>query len=318
MISLITGIGGLIGSHLAEHLIKNGDEVTGLYFNSTIGIEELPKEASLFECDVRYFNSVYEILSKCKPDRIFHLAAQSQPVVSLTKPQETFDINCIGTINVFESIKLIRKQNADYNPKVIVACSSAEYGASLTEENVPINEDTPLLPLHPYGVSKVAQDLLAFQYYKNEMLNGIRVRIFNTTGPGKVNDVCSDFTRRVVEIEKGKTKKLLVGNISTKRAILDVRDLCLALELLSEKGTPGEVYNVSGDKIYLISDIIEIIKNNSNAKIEIEVNPALLRPTDEPVIFGDSTKLKKCTLWKQQYSIEMTIKDMLEYWRKRI
>jgi GDP-mannose 4,6-dehydratase len=317
MISLITGIGGMIGSHLAEYLLKNGNKVVGLYFNSTVNINELPRETTLIECDVRYYKSIFDAISKYMPDKIFHLAAQSFPTVSLLKPQETFDINCGGTINVFESILSIRKQNSQYNPPVVVACSSAEYGASLTPENTPIKEDAQLLPLHPYGVSKVAQDLLTYQYHKNYNLNGIRARIFNTTGPRKTNDVCSDFTKRVVEIEQGKTKKLFVGNVSTQRAITDVRDLVIALDLLSEKGIAGEAYNLSGEKVYQISDIIEIIKKNSPANIETETDPQLLRPTDEPVIFGDSAKLKSHTGWKQEYSLERTIIDMLEYWREK-
>ena len=308
----------MVGSHLAEHLLKKGDTVMGINYNPTIDIEELPIEALLIECDVRYFNRVHDIISKYKPDRIFHLAAQSLPVVSLTRPQETFDINCTGTINIFESIKLIRKQFPDYNPKIIVACSSAEYGSSLTPENTPIKEEEQLLPLHPYGASKVAQDLLAYQYFKTDGLAGIRVRIFNTTGPRKTNDVCADFTKRAIEIEKGLNNRLLVGNLSTKRAIADVRDLVVALELLSLKGEAGEVYNVSGDKAYKISEIVEVIRKNSSANIETETDKRLLRPTDEPVIFGDSTKLIKCTGWKQQYSLEQTIIDMLEYWRKRL
>jgi len=318
MISLITGIGGLVGSHLAEFLLEKGDTVIGIYYNSTINLDEVSKEALLIECDIRYLNSVYDVIVKYSPDRIFHLAAQSLPTVSLFKPQETFDINCIGTVNVFESIKLTRNRIPHYNPKVLVACSSAEYGASLTVENTPIKEETQLLPLHPYGASKVAQDLLAYQYFKNDGLHSIRARIFNTTGPRKTNDVCSDFTKRTVEIEKGKADKLFVGNITTKRAIMDVRDLVAALELLSEKGTAGEVYNISGDKAYLISDIIEIIKRNSKADFIVEVDNDLLRPTDEPIIFGDSTKLINCTGWKQQYPVEKTIVDMLYYWRERI
>ena len=318
MHSLITGIGGMIGSHLSEFLLNKGDKITGIYYNSTVNIELISKKINIIECDIRYFNSVYNIISKSFPDRIFHLSAQSLPTVSLYKPQETFDINCIGTINIFESIKLIRKHNPHYNPMIIVACSSAEYGASLTVENTPIKENTQLLPLHPYGVSKVAQDLLAYQYYQSDGLNNIRARIFNTTGPRKTNDVCSDFTKRAVEIEKGITDKLLIGNISTKRAITDVRDLVIALELLSIKGESGDVYNISGDKAYIISDIIEIIRNNTHVKIELEVDTNLLRPTDEPVIFGDSTKLIDRTGWKQQYTIERTIIDMLNYWRNII
>ena len=318
MKSLITGIGGMIGSHLAECLLKKGDTVLGIHYNSTINISELPKEVALFERDVRDFDSVHEVISESVPDRIFHLAAQSLPFVSVFKPQETFDINCKGTINIFESVKLSRKNYPDYNPMIVTACSSAEYGASLTPENIPIREDAQLLPLHPYGVSKVAQDLLAYQYYKSDNLNSVRARIFNTTGPRKTNDACSDFIRQVVEIEKGLRKKLTVGNTSTKRAITDVRDLADALELLSVKGVPGEVYNISGDKVYLISEIIEIIRKHATSEFEIEVDNKLFRPVDEPVIFGDSNKLINLTGWKQRFSIERTIIDTLEYWRKKI
>ena len=317
MVSLITGIGGMVGSHLAELLLKNGDKVVGLYYNSTVELKELPREAVLSECDIRYFKTVYDVIAKTMPDRIFHLAAQSFPTVSLIRPQETFEINCNGTINIFESIKLIKRQSAYYNPKIVVACSSAEYGASLTPENTPIKEDMPLLPLHPYGVSKVAQDLLSYQYFKSDSLYSIRARIFNTTGPRKINDVCSDFTKRTVEIEKGISNRLLIGNISTKRAIADVRDLVIALELLSIKGAVGEAYNISGNKVFEISEIIDIIKNFSRTNITVETDKSLYRPTDEPVIFGDSTKLINCTGWKQNYSLETTISDMLDYWRKK-
>ena len=317
MVSLITGVGGMIGSHLAEYLLGKGDCVAGINFNPTINIEELPEEVTLIECDVRYYKLVEDIISTYTPDKIFHLAAQSLPSVSLIRPQETFDINCTGTINIFESIKSIRQQKPLYNPTIVVACSSAEYGASFTPENIPIREDAPLLPLHPYGASKVAQDLLTWQYFKSDGLKGLRARIFNTTGPRKINDVCSDLTKRTVEIERGKINKLPVGNISTKRAITDVRDLVTALDLLSEKGMPGEVYNISGDQAYTISDIIDIIREKAETIIDIEVDSRLLRPTDEPIIFGDSTKLKKCTGWKQQYPIENTITDMLAYWRKK-
>src|SRR6202000_1553997 len=118
------------------------------------------------------------------------------------------------------------------DPVVIVACSSAQYGLSMTEDKVPLPEDTPMLPLHPYGVSKVAQDLLTFQYYQNDRIRGIRARIFNTTGPRKTNDVISDWARHVVRIERGKERALRVGNLNTRRAILDVNDLIEALFML--------------------------------------------------------------------------------------
>jgi nucleoside-diphosphate-sugar epimerase len=149
----------------------------------------------------------------------------------------------------------------------------------------------------------------------NDNIRTIRARIFNTTGPRKVNDVASDFTRRAVLIEKGQENLLKVGNTSTKRAITDVRDLILALISLSEKGKPGEVYNISGNKVYLVADIIGLIEKIIGKKFKIEIDQSLLRPTDEPIIYGDSGRLTIDTGWTQKYSIEQTLTDMIDYWR---
>ncbi|HRF76561.1 MAG TPA: GDP-mannose 4,6-dehydratase, partial [Chitinophagales bacterium] len=241
----------------------------------------------------------------------------SYPTVSWHRPQETMDTNVNGTINVFEAIKSVRKTNKNYDPVVVVACSSAEYGASLTPENTPVKETAALLPLHPYGVSKVGQDLLSFQYYQNDKIRCIRARIFNTTGPRKTNDVVADFTHRAVDIERKKIDVLKVGNLKTKRAITDVRDLVNALMLLSDKGTWGDVYNISGNKVYEINEIVPIIENYMGIHLATEVDPKLLRPTDEPIIYGDSSKLKNDTGWEQQYPLEQTIKDMIDYIRNK-
>ena len=146
------------------------------------------------------------------------------------------DVNVNGTVAVYEAVKAVRrKRNAAYDPMVVVACSSAEYGHSLLNANRPfVDENTPLLPLHPYGVSKVAQDLLSFQYYQNDGIRCVRARIFNTTGTRKVKDVTSDFTRRAAEAERSGNYEIRVGNLDTRRAIMDQRDLVEALVLLSD------------------------------------------------------------------------------------
>ncbi|MBC8047352.1 MAG: GDP-mannose 4,6-dehydratase [Fimbriimonadaceae bacterium] len=315
---LITGACGMVGSHMVDVFhAQGGHDIIGTYYKPTTDLSDIAGKAKLAECDVRYYKRLLEIISSEKPERIFHLAAQSYPTVSWERPQETMDVNVNGTINVFEAVKFVRKLEADYDPVVVVACSSAEYGLSLTPENAPVKEDTALLPLHPYGVSKVAQDLLSFQYFQNDKIKTIRARIFNTTGPRKANDVVADFTMRAYQIEKGLLKKLRVGNLSTKRAITDVRDLVSALILLSEKGKWGDAYNISGNKVYEIRDIIPIIEEAIGMKVETEVDPALLRPTDEPIIYGDSTKLKNDTGWKQTYDLKTTIKDMIDYLRSK-
>ncbi len=314
----ITGVGGMVGSHLVDYYASLGfdqEKIIGTFYKPTTDINEIKDKANLSECDVRYFQGVLNVIAEHKPETIYHLAAQSYPTVSWERPQETMDINSNGTINVFEAVKTVRKTDPNYDPVVVVACSSAEYGASLTPENTPVGEKTELLPLHPYGVSKVAQDLLAYQYYYNDKIKTIRARIFNTTGPRKVNDVMSDFTSRAVAIERGLLDKLRVGNIETQRSITDVRDLIIALHLLSEKGQWGQEYNISGQKVYKIADLIPIIKKEINMDFGLFVDPKLIRPSDEPIIYGDSSKLIKETGWKQKYGIEQTIIDMINYFR---
>ncbi len=316
---LVTGAGGMVGSHMVEILHKEGVEVVGTYYKPTTNIAELDPDIRMVECDVRYALSVEKIIAEFMPDEIYHLAAQSYPTVSWDRPFETVDTNINGTVAVFEAVKKLRTANKGYDPVVVVACSSAEYGATLDKLEEPkVKETAELLPLHPYGVSKVGQDLLAHQYFMNDGIKSIRARIFNTTGTRKVNDVTSDFTRRAVEQEKkGVANPVLrVGNIETRRAIMDFKDLISALRLLAQKGTYGDVYNISSEKAYQIKEIIEAIEKQMGVKYELFVDEKLLRPTDEKIIIGDVSKIQRDTGWKQSIPLEQTIGEMLDYWRK--
>ena len=317
---LVTGAGGMVGSHMVEKLHCLGNNVIGTYYKPTTDIKEIPVDIKMVECDVRYPETMEKIIYKYKPEQIYHLAAQSYPTVSWERPYETIDTNIKGTISVFEAIKKVRNMiDKGYDPIVVVACSSAEYGETLNElpgDEIYVKETAELKPLHPYGVSKVGQDLLSFQYFMNDKIRCIRARIFNSTGTRKVNDVTSDFTYRAIMAERTGEYRLRVGNLNTRRAIMDQRDLVNALMLLAEKGTPGDVYNISSEYIYKMSDIVKLIEEELGCKFEIDVDTALLRPTDESVIVGDITKLKRDTGWKQEITMKQTIKDMLEYWRK--
>lgn len=316
----ITGVGGMVGSHMVDTLATRGfskDRIVGTYFNPTTDIGEIRGKATLSELDVRYSAPLQEFIARIKPERIFHLAAQSYPTVSWERPEETIQTNIQGTVHLLEAIRSVRRLDPGYDPVVVVACSSAEYGASLTPANTPVKEDVELLPLHPYGVSKVGQDLLAYQYHANDGIRTIRARIFNTTGPRKVGDVLSDFTRRAVDIEQGKETSLRVGNLETRRGITDVRDLVNALLLLSERGEWGQCYNICGRYDYRIGDLIPMIENVIGQSLTTQVDPALLRPSDEPVIFGDATRLIERTGWTQQIPIEQTVLDMITYWRQK-
>lgn len=311
---LITGADGFIGSYLLEYFASKGASVWGTSCFPTIDINDISHlREKLLRCDIRYIEQIINVLNQAKPDIIFHLAAQSLPALSWKIPIETLHTNIIGTANLFEAIKLL-----NFDPIIILACSSAEYGV-VKEAFIPIKEDHPLQPVHPYGVSKVAVDFLAYQYWINDKIRVIRARIFNTTGPRKVGDVCSDFTYRIAAIEKGYIEPVLkVGNLDSYRAFLDVRDLVRALVLLSEKGAFGDVYNISGEKPYQIREILSIVQKHAKCKVVVKQDPTLLRPCDEKVIWGDTSKLVQKTGWRQQIAIEETIKDMLEYWRQKI
>lgn len=308
----ITGTAGMMGSHLMEMQTVAGCEVMGTYYKPTIDFDEIagwPIE----EVDVNDWCSVYDSLRRFRPDVIFHLAAQSYPTVSWNRPVETISTNIIGTVNVFEAVRRL-----DLKPRIVIACSSAEYGF-ISDDEVPVIEDRELKPLHPYGVSKVAQDLLAYQYNQNYGMDTIRARIFNCTGTRKTGDALSDFVRRIVRLERNPSENTFIaGNLDTRRAIVDVRDLNRALIALSEKGKSGQVYNVSGDNAYLMRDTVNIaIAASTRTDINIKQDPALMRPTDEKVIWGDTTRLKADTGWKQSIPLQQTIEDMLAYWRRK-
>lgn len=317
---LVTGAGGMVGSHMVELLYRQGHNVTGIWHKNKKNIEQINLPIHFLQCDLRYGQGIDELIMDCLPEQIYHLAAQSYPTVSWVSPSETIDVNINGQVAVYEAIKKARKYvKPNYDPIVVVACSSAEYGETLNEleraGEIYVKETAELKPLHPYGVSKVGQDLMAFQYYKNDNIRCIRARIFNSTGTRKVNDVTSDFTFRAVQAECSGVYELRVGNLKTKRAIMDQRDLVRALILLAEKGTPGEVYNVSSEQVYQMLDIVTMIEEQIGHKFELKVDSKLIRSTDEKIIVGDISKLKNDTGWKQEISMEKTISDMLEYWR---
>ena len=313
---LVTGSAGFIGSHLLEFLYR-GERASEIYGfdwarhqSETLALPGV----KLLNHDIRDNEAVNSVIREVKPQRVYHLAAQSLPTLSWKEPVLTAETNITGTIHLFEAILKYCPES-----RVLVACSSAEYGYT-PEDRMPLTEEHPLKPLHPYGVSKVAQDMLAYQYFTNFGVNAVRVRIFNTTGPGKTNDVCSDFVRRIVQIEKSFSPPVLkVGNIDTKRDISDVRDCVRGLHSALEMGEDGEVYNLCGGKAYLISDLLESMLELSLVKnIHVECDESLLRPSDEAIILGDNSKLRQQTGWQPEIPIEKTLRDTFEYWRAKL
>jgi GDP-4-dehydro-6-deoxy-D-mannose reductase len=312
--TLVTGAAGMVGAHLIARLERDAPgTVLATWFRPTVALESLAGGVAVAKLDVRDRNAVFATLAEERPPLIYHLAAQSLPTVSWTDPWETMRTNVEGTVNLFEAVRAVRAHgDPGYDPMVVVACSSAQYGASLTPATVPIAEDAEMLPLHPYGVSKVAQDLLAFQYWRNDRIRSIRARIFNTTGPGKRADVVSDFAVRVARIVR-QGGVLRVGNLEARRGILDVRDLVAALVLLAARGAPGEAYNICGDRAFRIGELIPLFERLAGVALTVEPDPALFRPSDEPVILGRNTKLKERTGWQPTVELEDTLRAVLEF-----
>ena len=315
---LITGITGFVGSHMVDFLLEKKDlEIYGVvrWRSKTENIEHVEERGvKLSECDIRDAYSVKKVIDEIRPDRIFHLAAQSFVPTSWRAPAETLTTNLIGQLNIFEAIRQV-----GINPFIQIACSSKEYGY-VKEDEVPIKETNPLRPLSPYGVSKVGQDLLGYQYFKSYGLNVVRTRGFNHTGPrrGEVF-VCSDFAKQVAKIEKGKQEPVIrVGNLDAQRDFTDVRDMVRAYWLALEKGEAGESYNICSGKAYSIKEVLDIIVGFSKVDVKIERDPARMRPSDVQILLGDNSKFVKQTGWQPQIKFEDSMKDLLGYWREKI
>ncbi len=313
---LITGITGFVGSHLSELLLAKGLEVHGIerWRSKTENIDHIKDRIKIIEADIRDAHSMEKVIEKVEPDYIFHLAAQSFVPMSWNAPAETLETNIIGTVNLFEAVK---KSKCD--PKIEVAGSSEEYGMVYPDE-IPVKETNPLRPLSPYGVSKVAQDRLAYQYFKSYGLKTVITRAFNHEGPRRGDVfVTSTFSKQVAEIEKGKEPIIYVGNLEAKRDFSDVRDVVKAYWLSLQKCDFGEVYNICSGKARSMQEVLDMVLKMSKVKdIEVRQDPARMRPSDVPILQGDCTKFKEKTGWKPEIPFEKTMEDLLNYWRERV
>ncbi|MGQ9618068.1 MAG: GDP-mannose 4,6-dehydratase [Candidatus Aminicenantia bacterium] len=315
---LITGITGFAGSHLAEYILKEFPdlEVWGLvrWRSPLNNIMTIKDKLHLVEGDLKDYVSIREALRTSKPDRIFHLAAQSFVPTSWKLPAETFSINVIGQINLFEAVR-----DLGLNPLIHIAGSSEEYGL-VYENEVPIKETNPLRPLSPYAVSKVAQDLLAFQYFQSYKLKIVRTRAFNHSGPRRgYVFVTSNFAMQIAMIEKGKqAPEIHVGDLTARRDFTDVRDVVKGYWLSLAKGEPGDIYNISSGKAYRISEVLEILLSYTKVNVKVVQDPERMRPSDVLLLVGDNTKFSTKTGWKPEIPFEKTLEDLLNWWRERV
>jgi GDP-4-dehydro-6-deoxy-D-mannose reductase len=307
--ALVTGAEGFIGTNLVKFLVDKGwNVVAGYRFYGSCSFPASP-QLHPEQCDLSNGQRVEQVLQEYDPTHVFHLGAQSLPTVSWADPVGTFQSNIMGSLHLFEAIRNRKKA-----PVVVSACSSAEYG-NVPASAIPVREEQPLHPLHPYGISKVCLDLLARQYFLDYKIPAVNIRLFNTTGPGKTNDAPSDFVRQLARIKKGLQEPVIdVGNLKPRRAFLDVEDAVHGFYLAAQKGKRGEAYNLCARETHEIGDLLKTAMRLSGVKPEVRVVERLIRPSDEKIIFGDTQKLQKDTGWKPRKSLEQTLGRMLAYW----
>ena len=317
---LITGITGMVGSHLAEFVFNNYPdvEIHGITrWRSPIdNIRRVIEHVTLHHADLHDLYSLMVVMEKVRPDRIFHLAAQSYVMDSFDIPADTLAVNIIGTANVLDSI---RKTGLD---PLIHICSSSEVFGRVSKDQLPIDEECLFHPASPYAISKVGTDLVGRFYAEAYGLKTISSRMFTHTGPRR-GDVFaeSSFAKQISMIEKGLIPPVVkTGNLDSLRTFSDVRDAVRAYHMmLTVNPIPGEYYNIGGTHVCKIGKMLDTLLSMSTVKeIEIEVDKERLRPIDADLQVPDITKFSKHTGWKPQISFEKTMKDLLEYWRDQI
>ncbi len=324
--ALITGITGMVGSHLLDYLIDKTDwEVHGIIRwrssleNITRHIPEINKNKRIYlhYADLIDLASLESICSEFRFDYAFHLAAQSFPKTSFSAANHTYSINIIGTENIMYALH-------KYSPNAIVHnCSSSEVFGRVPKEYVPIKENTPFHPASPYAISKCGTDLIGRYYAESKNLNVQTTRMFTHTGPRR-GDVFmeSTFAKQIALIESGFIKPIIhVGNLESVRTIADVRDAVRAYFMLvtAKNLTPGEVYNIGGSYTTTVKEILEYLMSLSTSKdLRYEIEESRIRPIDADLQIPDTSKFKELTGWEPEISYERTISDLLDYWRDKI
>ena len=299
-----------MGSSLADFLVGLGLSVHGTVRDESHDLADIRDKSALYVCDILDKDRLEAQVRRIRPDVVFHLAAQSVPVVSWQEPEATFEVNVFGTLNLLEAVRRARS-----SATVVVAGSSVEYGF-VSPEEVPIKEERSLSPASPYGVSKVAAGMLSKLYAETHGLNVVRTRPFIVIGPGKVADVMSDFSKGIVAIERGRGTSLKVGNLEAVRDFLDVDDATRALWTLAERGVPGEVYNICSGTGYSIQQVLDRVISMADAPVAVERDAARMRPADEPVLIGDNSRLKALG-WKPEVPLDRSLGSILDAWRAK-
>jgi len=311
---LITGVTGSGGSYLAEHILKHerGVEVHGLsrWRSTTQNLDTVSDRVNLHECDLLDFSSVLASLKEARPDAIFHLAAHANVRASFRTPDSVLNNNILGTSHLLEAVRLLKM-----NP-IIQVCSTSEVYGQVDPKDVPIVESAPMRPVSPYAVSKTAQDMLGWAYFRSYGMKVIRTRMFTYLNPRRTDLFATSFARQVARIELGMQKVLLHGNLDSVRTFIDVRDAVRAYWDAVLYCEPGEVYNIGGVTTMTVGDCLKRLQAMSRKKIPTRVNPNLLRPADVTLQIPSVNKFIRATGWKPRYNFDDSLAALLDHWRR--
>ena len=300
---MVTGANGFVGRHLCRELEDHGYSVFRVGRSAQLGPIDMSVELTAPD-------QVRSAVKEARPDHIVHLAGFASVGASWRQPTEAMTVNVIGSSILFEAI-------AEHAPDALVLSvgSGEEYGSVESGE---CSEELSANPLNPYGISKLAQGLLAIQLQRRKMINAIHVRAFNHTGPGQPQGfVIPDWASRIVRMERGDSPPVMVvGSLDVVRDFLDVRDVVRAYRALLEYGRPGKVYNVSSGSGQPLAAVLEIMRGLARVSFTVEKDAALVRPAEVPVLIGNASRLRRDTGWSPSFSLEQTLADVIDYWRK--
>jgi len=315
MKALISGIAGFAGSHLAEHLLAAGWEVSGLDRRDAArgNLEAVAGAVRVTPCDIIDPREVSRAVADSGADVLFHLAAVTFVPSAESAPHAAFEVNVKGTLNILEGC-------ASLSPRpLVILVSSAEVYGRVPVAEMPLTEESPARPANIYALTKLCAEELAHFYHRAGSIPVMVLRPFNHVGPRQSRAfAASSFAFQIAEIEAGRREPVLrVGNLDAARDFTDVRDVVRAYRLAAERCAPGSVYNICSGRHYPIRDILERLLKLARLPIEVRTDPGLLRRSEIPLFYGDSSRFRRVTGWEPAYGIDATLKNILDYWRDR-
>jgi GDP-4-dehydro-6-deoxy-D-mannose reductase len=313
MRTLITGVTGMIGSHFAAATRERGWPTFGLARNSASSRLAARPAPNIFRCDILDRDALEEVFLRVKPELVIHMAAQAFNGTSWQMEETTHHANYLGTYHVLRACRKLAPK-----ARVLLAGSSASYGDVKPEDN-PLRENRPLRPITPYGVSKVATECLGFQHFLNYGMSVCLPRLFIHVGTGHPPATAiQNFARQLALVKKGQQEPALkVGALDTARDFIDVRDGVAGMMLMVDKEVYGQPVNICTGGAHKISEILDLLLEISGLKVNVSTDPALLRPSDEPLLLGDNSRIRGLG-WRQQYSMRATLEAVYQDWLERI